>query len=110
LASPNKTLPSPLVKYVYEVDGQEFSNDSYYPKHLQKPPSGTLEWASAEANKFADDINVYYNPANPTDSFIEFPSKSPAYFIGIGSTFVLLVAIFYLLFGIDNFFGNFNNR
>jgi hypothetical protein len=36
---------SPLVRYVYQVTGQEFASNCIYPKRIQAPPRSTEKWA-----------------------------------------------------------------
>lgn len=89
---------SPLVKYVYDIDGKEFTNDSIFPKRIQNPPRGTVQWAEKEAAKFSDEITVFYNPANPADSFLQIPSKKWFYLIGGTSFVIIFYSIFVFLF------------
>ncbi len=97
----------PLLKYTYQVDGKDFTNDAIYPKRMMASPSGSFEWAEKEAKIFADEVTIIYNPENPADSFLRFPSKSIYYIVGGISILILLYSIFVLLFGVDNWVGSF---
>ena len=52
---------APLVKYVYQVAGKEFTNDRIRPKRIQLPQHNTKERAQKKANSFADEVTVHYN-------------------------------------------------
>ncbi len=83
-----------LVKYSYQVEGREYSNDKIYP----------LGWVTASRKnreKFLgtlpDQIPVRYNPADPQDSCLLAPPLGSAFWgIGLG-TVVTLSAALYLL-------------
>jgi hypothetical protein len=45
MASQRAFRYAPLVKYVYQVEGKEFVNDSINPKLIQLPSHNTREWA-----------------------------------------------------------------
>lgn len=98
---------NPLVRYSYQVDNQDFTNDAIYPKHLQGYSAGSSDWAEKEAKKFDDDVTVFYNPENPADSFLRMPSKTTFYIIGIASLIIIFFAGFVLIFGVDNWTGLF---
>ena len=69
-AGPPAFRHAPLVKYVYQVAGREFINDRIRPKRIQQPQHNTQKWAQKTANKFADEVEVYYNPEDPRESFL----------------------------------------
>jgi hypothetical protein len=66
---------SPLVRYVYEVEGREFVNDSIRPKRIQLPQHNTRKWAEKNAQSFPDQVTVHYNPDDPSESFLIQTSK-----------------------------------
>lgn len=61
---------APLVRYVYQVNDQEYTGDAILPKHIQLPRHNTVEWAEKEAAAFPDELTVYYDPENASDSFL----------------------------------------
>src|ERR1051325_2566515 len=61
---------APLVRYAYQVDGQEFINDCIRPKRIQLPEHNTKRWAQKRAESFADEVTVHYNPEDPGESFL----------------------------------------
>src|SRR5712671_1570978 len=69
-AGPPAFRHAPLVKYVYNVGGKEFISDRIRPKRIQQPQHNTQEWAQKTAEKFADEVAVHYNPADPSESFL----------------------------------------
>ncbi|MCY7347373.1 MAG: DUF3592 domain-containing protein [Pyrinomonadaceae bacterium] len=91
---------APLVKYVYKVNGQEFTGDAILPKHIQLPEHSTVEWAQARAASFPDDLTVYYNPENPSDSFLVPVSRKTLYIMLIAGPVVVLFSLFLLISGI----------
>lgn len=86
---------APLVKYVYNVDGQEFINDSIAPKHIELPRHNTIEWAEKRAAAFPDEPVVFYNPKNPADSFLVPTSKRTLYIVVGVSFLVCLVSLIF---------------
>lgn len=87
---------APLVKYVYQVDGKEFTSDAVLPKHLRFPEHNTIEWATARAASFADEPTVFYNPEYPSSSFLVRPSKTVFYMV-IGISFLAVLSGLILL-------------
>lgn len=85
---PDLTVPffrhSPLVRYEYQVDGQTFVSDRIHPKRLVAPSRNSLGWAEKRANSFPNEVLVHYNPADPTESFLEHVPNSTVslYFLG----------------------------
>ena len=86
---------APLVKYVYQVGTEEYVNDSIHPKRIQLPAHSTQKWAQSRAESFADEVTVYYNPADPQESFLVQTSKTTLYLV-IGAS--CLIILFGLLF------------
>jgi hypothetical protein len=97
--SPPAFQHSPLVKYVYRVEGQEFVNDSILPKHIQLPEHNTIKWAEKRAASFPDEVTVYYNPENPGDAFLERTSKIKLYAVMGGGLLALLAGALFLMTG-----------
>lgn len=62
---------APFVKYVYQVDGKEFINDSVHPKRIQLPGISTYKWAQKKAASYPDEVTVHYNTADPTESYLK---------------------------------------
>lgn len=95
--SPSAYQHSPLVKYVYQVNGQEFVNDSILPKHIQLPECRNLQWAEKRAASFPDEVTVYYNPENPGDSFLVRTPKIKIFvIIPMGLLSIFIGLLFYL--------------
>jgi hypothetical protein len=65
---------APLVKYVYQVGGKEFTSDSIHPKRIQLPRVSTHKWAQKKAQSYPDDVVVHYNTGDPTESFLTLTS------------------------------------
>ena len=61
---------APLVRYVYQVSGREYSNDCISPKRIQLPGISTHKWALRQASSFPDNVIVHYNPADPAESYL----------------------------------------
>jgi Protein of unknown function (DUF3592) len=90
---------APLVKYVYQVAGKEFINDSIRPKRIQLPQHNTKEWAQKRANSFADEVTVHYNPADPSESFLIQTSRLMLYVVvGSSCLAILFGLLFFLVF------------
>jgi hypothetical protein len=90
---------APLVKYVYQVAGKEFTNDRIRPKRIQLPQHNTKEWAQKKANSFADEVTVHYNPEDPSESFLIQTSKLMLYIvIGSSCLAILFGLLFFLIF------------
>lgn len=62
---------APLVRYVYQVSGREYSNNCINPKRIQLPGTNTLKWAEKKASSFPDDVIVHYNVADPSESYLK---------------------------------------
>jgi hypothetical protein len=62
---------SPLVRYVYTVDGRNFECNHIYPKRMFAPPTNTEKWARKQAESFPDDVTVHFNPDDPSEAFLE---------------------------------------
>lgn len=88
---------APLVQYVYHVNGQEFSNDAILPKHIHGPEHSTFAWAQQKADSFPDEVTVYYQPDNPTQSFLVRPTKSKLYLAVAGACVAFLIGAAFLL-------------
>lgn len=91
---------APLVKYVYQVEGREYTNDAVEPRHIELPRHNTVEWAEKRAASFPDNPTIYYNPENPADSFL-VPTKSKAnFYLIMGASFVvILVSLIFIFTG-----------
>jgi len=88
---------APLVKYVYEVDGKEFFNNSIHPKRIQLPARNTLKWAQKRADSFPDDVTVHYNPADPGESYLIQTKASILYTVVAVSGLLVLIGLLILL-------------
>jgi hypothetical protein len=91
---------APLVKYVYQVGGQEFTSDAILPKHIQLPEHSTVEWAQERAAAFPENLTVYYNPENPSESFLESVKQKTLYIMIAAGPVVVLISLFLLISGI----------
>jgi hypothetical protein len=96
-AGPPAFRHSPLVKYVYRVAEKEFVSDRIRPKRIQQPQHNTKAWAQRAANKFPDEVDVHYNPEDPSESFLVQTPKSLLYTLIGGSCVALLFAAMLLL-------------
>ena len=88
---------APLVKYVYQVSGQEFANDRIRPKRIQQPEHNTIKWAQKRAAAFPDQVIVHYNPADPSESFLIQTSRAVLYIVLAASCAAILFGMFLLL-------------
>jgi hypothetical protein len=88
---------SPLVKYVYEVSGKEFINDSIRPKRIQLPQHNTKKWAQKMAESFPDEVTVIYNPEDPGESFLVQTPKAMLYIVIGASCLAILLGLLFLL-------------
>ncbi|HEV8368093.1 MAG TPA: DUF3592 domain-containing protein [Pyrinomonadaceae bacterium] len=88
---------APLVKYTYQVDGREFSNDSILPKHIQQPRHGTRKWAQRQAESFSDDVTVHYNPEDPVECYLVQTSKTTLFVVIGASCLSMFVGLMFLL-------------
>jgi hypothetical protein len=86
---------APLVRYAYQVGGREFVNDCINPKRIQLPTHNTKQWAQKRAASFADEVTVYYNPADPNESFLVQTPKIMLYLIIVGSCLALLFGVLF---------------
>src|SRR5262245_42386590 len=53
---------APLVRYQYEALGKKFESIWILPRQIQLPRHGTKKWAQRQAESFADEVVVHYNP------------------------------------------------
>lgn len=88
---------SPLVKYVYEVSGKQFTSDRIRPKRIQLPQHNTKEWAQKRAESFADQVTVHYNPEDPSESFLVQTSRAMLYIVIGASGLAILFGLLFLL-------------
>jgi Protein of unknown function (DUF3592) len=88
---------APLVKYVYQVAGKEFTNDRIRPKRIQLPQHNTKEWAQKKANSFADEVTVHYNPEDPSESFLVQTSRAMLFIVCVASSLAILLGLLFLL-------------
>jgi len=88
---------APLVKYKYQVDGKEFVSNSILPKRIQAPQHSTIKWAQKKAESFPDDVTVYYNAEDPSESYLVQTSKATLYTVITASGVVVLVGLAFLL-------------
>ena len=88
---------APLVKYQYEVEGKEFVSNSILPKRIQAPQHNTTKWAQKKADSFPDEVLVYYNPEDPSESYLIQTSKATLYTVITASGLVVLVGLAFLL-------------
>ena len=88
---------APLVKYVYQVAGQEFTNDRIRPKRIQQPQHHTKKWAQKMAESFPDEVTVHYNPADPSESFLVQTSRAMLYMVVAASCLAILFGLLFLL-------------
>jgi hypothetical protein len=88
---------APLVKYVYQVSGQEFTNDRIRPKRIQQPQHNTKKWAQKKAESFPYDVTVHYNPEDPSESFLLQTSRLMLYVVVGSSSLAILFGLLFLL-------------
>jgi hypothetical protein len=88
---------SPLVRYVYQVSGKEFTNDRIRPKRIQQPQHNTRKWAQKKAESFADDVTVHYNPEEPSESFLVQTSRAMLYTVCGASCLAILLGLLFLM-------------
>jgi hypothetical protein len=96
-AGPPAFRHAPLVKYVYQVAGGEFINDRIRPKRIQQPQHNTQKWAQKTANKFADEVEVHYNPEDPSESFLVQTPAILLYIVIGASCLAILFGVVLLL-------------
>jgi hypothetical protein len=88
---------APLVKYRYEVDGQEIVSNSIAPDRIQRPQHNTLAWATKKAASFPDEVVVHYNPENPNESYLVLTPTWILIVVVVASCLVLLIGALFLL-------------
>ena len=88
---------APFVKYQYEIEGKEFVSNSILPKRIQSPQHSTIKWAQKKAESFPDEVMVYYNPEDPSESYLVQTSKATLYTVITASGLVVLVGLAFLL-------------
>jgi hypothetical protein len=88
---------SPLVKYIYEVNRQEFNNDRINPQRIQQPTHNTRKWAEKRAASFPEVVVVHYNPEDPGESFLVQTSHAMLYVVVAASCVALLFSAVLLL-------------
>ena len=96
-AGPSAFRHAPLVKYVYQAAGKEFISNCIRPKRIQQPQHNTKQWAQKTANKFADEVDVHYNPEDPGESFLVQTPKALLYGLIGASCFAVLFGAILLL-------------
>ena len=96
-AGPPAFRHSPLVKYVYQVSGKEFINDSIRPKRIQLPQHNTKKWAQRMAESFPDEVSVHYNPEDPSESFLAQTRKVMLYIVIGASCLAIMFGLLFLL-------------
>ena len=92
---------SPLVKYAYQVNGKDFESNSILPSRIQSPRHSTKKWAQKQADSFADQIVVHYNPTDPAEAYLVQVSRFALYFLLLGSSFTLLLGFLFLLLALN---------
>ena len=93
MLSPPAFRYSPLVRYVYQVDGKDFENNWINPKRIQAPQHGTRKWAQKRVDSFPSEVTVHYNSDDPGESYLIQTSKLALYIMVTLSFLVLLVGI-----------------
>jgi hypothetical protein len=96
-AGPPAFRHSPLVRYVYQVAGREFTSVRIRPQRIQLPQHNTREWAQKTANKFPDEVTVHYNPEDPSESFLVQTPKILLHGLIAASVFTILFGVVLLL-------------
>lgn len=91
---------APLIRYSYEVNGQEFVSNSILPRRIQMPRHSTIKWAERQAQSFPDEVVVYFNPQDPSESYLHNTARSTLYVVLAFSSFALLVGAVFLIAGI----------
>ena len=67
------------------------------PQRIQQPQHNTKDWAQRTANKFPDQVDVHYNPEDPSESFLVQTPKTLLYTLIGGSCVGLLFGVMLLL-------------
>ena len=88
---------SPLVRYQYQVNGETLSSDRIHPKRLVAPARNSLRWAEKRAASFPNEVLVHYNPANPSESFLERVPNSTAYLFFLGGLLAFMYGVMLLV-------------
>jgi hypothetical protein len=88
---------APLLKYVYQVDGREFTNDRIHAQRIQQPQHSTQQWAQKKADSFPDEVVVRYNPQDPSESFLNQTSRLLLVAILAASVFAFLFGLILLV-------------
>ena len=96
-AGPPAFRHSPLVRYVYQVSGEEFINDRIRPKRIQLPQHNIKKWAQKKAESFPDEVSVHYNPEDPSESFLLQTSRLMLYVVVVSSCLAILFGLLFLL-------------
>lgn len=82
---------APLIRYRYEVNGMELTNNYIHPKRIQLPRHSTRAWAQKRADEIPDEVNVHYNPADPAESFL-FQTPKRLLYVVVGAS--ILITLF----------------
>lgn len=83
---------APLIRYRYEVDGRELTNNYIHPKRIQLPRHSTRAWAQKRADEIPDEVVVHYNPDDPSESFLFQTPKKILYTVVVASILITLFA------------------
>ncbi len=88
---------APLIKYSYQVDGKEFTNNYIHAKRIQQPQHSTQKWAQAKADSFPNDVVVHYNPDDPGESFLQETSRVVLGGLLVAALFAFLVGLIFIV-------------
>jgi len=88
---------APLVRYSYQVDGKEFVNDCIHPKRIQAVQHNTRKWAQKRLESFPDDVTVYYNPEDSSESYLVQTPKTILWIVIAASCFAVLLGLLFFL-------------
>src|SRR5262245_14761457 len=88
---------APLVRYQYEVATKKFQSLSILPRRIQLPRHSTKKWAQRQAESFADEVVVHYNPEDPAESYLILTSRSILLVVIGASCIALLIGLLFLL-------------
>lgn len=83
---------APLIRYRYEVNGMELTNNYIHPKRIQLPRHSTRAWAQKRADEIPDAVVVHYNPDDPLESFLLQTPKKILCTVVVASILITLVA------------------
>jgi hypothetical protein len=92
---------SPLVKYTYQVNEKDFESDSILPSRIQSPRHSTKTWAQKQADSFAGEVIVHYNPTDPAEAYLVQVSKLMLYLLLLGSGVALVLGLLFLLLALN---------